>query len=115
MAGVCEGAGTGNGEMVRQKRTAAPVTASAGQTPPPARPSKLVGTPDIVWESLYPARAVIQRVGRLPKGRAGPVTVGQDKWPLSRTENLLAFNGPKDFQCGIQNSAYRPARYFLFA
>jgi hypothetical protein len=31
--------GTGNGEMVRQERTAAPVTAPAGQTPPPARPS----------------------------------------------------------------------------
>jgi len=34
--------GTGNGEMVRQERTAAPVTAPAGQTPPPARPSMLL-------------------------------------------------------------------------
>jgi hypothetical protein len=39
--------GTGNGEMVRQGRTAAPVTAPAGQTPPPARPSSWLLGPSI--------------------------------------------------------------------
>ena len=58
--------GTGKGEMVRQERTAASVTAPAGQTPPPARPSKLATRPECERLSL----PLCQRVGRLPKGRA---------------------------------------------
>jgi hypothetical protein len=66
--------GTGNGEMVRQERTAALATAPAGQTPPPARPSK----PDTRPE--YEQRSAVQPAGRsLAVRQSRRATVGQDK------------------------------------
>ncbi len=38
--GPCESEGGGKGERVRQERTAAPATGTAGQTPPGARPNR---------------------------------------------------------------------------
>ncbi|KPK45013.1 MAG: hypothetical protein AMJ65_01245 [Phycisphaerae bacterium SG8_4] len=72
---------TGNGEMVRQERTAALVTAPAGQTPPPARPSSWLLGPSAV--GLPSVDRLGQRVGRLPMRQSRLATVGQDKWPPS--------------------------------
>jgi len=79
--------GTGKGEMVRQERTAEPVTASAGQTPPPARPRSWCSA-----RALTAGRSLAGRQSRL-------ATVGQDKWP------------PPVRNGGIQNSAYRPTLF----
>ena len=81
--------GTGNGEMVRQERTAIQATVSALKTPPPARPSKLEIRPGC--EGL---QSLIQRVGRIPNfGRA----VWQQ--PVKINDRHL------------QNSAYRPTLF----
>ena len=45
---------TGNGEMVRQERTAVPVTVLAGQTPPPARPNSWLGSHSAIYCKMGP-------------------------------------------------------------
>jgi len=96
---------TGNGEKVRQERTAAAVTSPARQTPPPARPSNWLGASGAWPECEWPTRSLGQWVGRFPRDRESQLaTVGQDKWPpppclLSKTET-------GDTELGLQTRSF---------
>src|SRR6267143_3596193 len=89
----------GKGETVRQERTAPPVTAAAGKTPPGARPSRSGRHPGVIRR----CRASLRAAARVGRTRRSETSVPEE-WP----------SPPRAWRQGAgQNPAYTPSGFVV--